>query len=111
MTFLYTFVLLFIASIIVITDPYIDFGTYMALLTNSTLDTIKPTQEMIDSAFSKHHLQEFIISIDRLKICDLLGAGEICLLQHISMSFMHYFSLFAILRQKFKYLYFDPAIL
>ena len=46
----------------------------MAALTD---DTIKLTQELINYTFSKHRLQDFVISNDCLKICELIGAGEI----------------------------------
>ena len=48
----------------------------MILVTSLRDDTFKLTQEIINSAFSKHQLQSFIISNDCLKICELLGTGE-----------------------------------
>ena len=59
-----------------LTDKYVEFGSYMTLMTRLTDDTFKPTQEIINSAFNKHRLQDFIISTDCLKICELLGTGE-----------------------------------
>ena len=71
-TFLCQIVLLTVISIhlLSLTD------TYLALMTSLTDDTFKPTQEIINSAFNKHRLQDFIISTDCLKICELLGTGE-----------------------------------
>ena len=59
-----------------LTDKYVDFGSSMALMISLTDDTFKPTQEIINNAFDKHQLQGFIISTDCLKICELLGTGE-----------------------------------
>ena len=51
-------------------------GSYVTLMATLKDDALKPTQEIINSTFSKHHLQDFVISNDCLKICELLGAGE-----------------------------------
>ena len=53
------------------------YGSYLTLMATLKDNVLKPTQEIINSTFSKHHLQDFVISTDCLKICELLGAGEI----------------------------------
>ena len=50
--------------------------SYLALITSSGDADFKLTQEIINNTFSKHQLQDFIISKDCLKICELLGAGK-----------------------------------
>ena len=50
---------------------------YLTLMASLKDDTFKPTQEIINYTFRKHHLQDFVISNDCLKICELLGTGEI----------------------------------
>ena len=47
-------------------------------MTSSEEANFKLTLEIINNTFSKHQLQDFIISNDSLKICELLGAGIRC---------------------------------
>ena len=52
-------------------------GVHLTLMATLKDDTFKPIQEIINYTFRKHHLQDFVILNDCLKICELLGTGEI----------------------------------
>ena len=47
---------------------------YLSLTISSRF---KLTEEIINFAFTKYKLQNFVISRDCLKICELLGGGKI----------------------------------
>ena len=51
---------------------------YLSPLTiGSTNGRFKLTEEVINFAFTKYKLQNFVMSRDCLKICELLGEGKI----------------------------------
>ena len=50
---------------------------YVSLTIGSTDGRFKLTEGVINVAFTKYKLQNFVISKDCLKICELLGEGKI----------------------------------
>ena len=52
---------------------------YLSLINSSTECSFKLTEEGINYAFNKHQLQNFVISRDCLKICEVLGEGKMWL--------------------------------
>lgn len=70
---LYTYHLMILFLLI---EQKTSFELNLALSITSDEVTFKITEEVINFAFTENKLQNFIISSDILKVCELLGAGE-----------------------------------